>query len=162
MGSRTGGGEELIQGALGDLAPRHGLPVAAEGVQSLLEALKGEGLDQVVHHPQLQQLVHCGCVIGGGDHDGVHRNVPAAQGLEKLQTREDGHVDVQHHQVGGVLSQPVQGGLTVLEGLDHPEPGILFGEGAVQEGHHGIVLHDHDTIYHLFTPCSPAGLPGRS
>ena len=159
---REGGGKEPVQRALLHRVPGHRIPVAAEGIQRLLKPLIGKRLHQIVHHPQLEQGVHSGGVVGGGDHDSVDTNPLAPEGVEQLQPGEEWHIDIQHRQIGGVLLQPGQGGPAVLKGLHHLEAGVPLHKGAVQEGDHGVVLHNDNTVHSGFLLGGREGFPAEA
>ena len=45
-----------------------------------------------------------------------------------------------------MTGEPLQGAAPLWKGPDLLQRGVLFRKGLVQEGHHGVVLHDHDLI----------------
>ena len=84
--------EQIVQGVLVETSP-HGAAPAAEGVQRPAEPLVGEGLYQIVHHPQPGQCLHGGGIVGGGDHDHVGLHPGGPHRPQKFQPVHLGHVE---------------------------------------------------------------------
>ena len=93
-----------------------------------------EGLEQIVHRPQLHRRLGIGEVAVGGEEDHIG---PVALGPElpyHLQSTQPGHLDVGNDEVGAVACDDLQS-LLAVGGLPH--------HGAA---HRGPVHRQNDTL----------------